>query len=882
MGGKKHTPAMAQYLAMKAEHPGILLFYRMGDFYELFYEDAKIAAQVLEIALTSRSKSQGEPIPMAGVPASALQTYLSRMVNAGYKVAICEQVETPGQTKGLLKREVQRIVTAGTLTEDGLLQARSNNFLVAIAPEKVHLSGNKRGRKAAGPGVETGLAAIDLSTGQFQTAVLHSWDQVGVELSKLDPAELILPDEWQAPSILDPWRKRFSLRGEWSFIPDQATRTLMDHFDVSNLDGYGIGDSPACQSAAGALLTYCQETQKGALGHVTGLTRTYSDQYLILDPDARRNLELNVSLKDGKRTGSLLDVMDETVTAMGGRLLTQWLNAPLRQLQPIETRQKAVNWLLMHPESRQDIRASFRALHDVERLVSRVALRRATPRDLGGLRATLQTLPLIQKSLQNGENSDDTLASLLAVLSESLQGHDTLCHRLEQSLADELPIQLRDAPTIRDGYDPALDQARILSRDGKSYMAKMEMQERQKTGITALKIRFHRSYGYSFDVTKANLRKVPKHYIQKQTMTNSVRFVTDELKELEEKVLHAEEQLVTLEQTLFQELIEEVAKHAAGLQQTAQALATLDVLCSFAHSAESRDYCCPDLNEGTGMSIVQGRHPVVEAFIDEDFVPNDAQVDSEKERLILLTGPNMSGKSTYMRQVALIALMAHVGSFVPATRAEIGLVDRIFTRVGAADDLAGGRSTFMVEMTETAHILNHATHQSLVILDEIGRGTATFDGLSIAWAVAEHIHDKCRSRTLFATHYHEMTDLSKILDGVVNYTVDVKEWKDKILFLHAIVPGAANRSYGIHVAKLAGLPRSVTERANEVLREMESMNFKISGRGGGTYQEHEQYSLFLDPEPEPVVDEIKAIEPNDLTPRQALETLFRLKEMVKA
>ncbi|MBF0370199.1 MAG: DNA mismatch repair protein MutS [Magnetococcales bacterium] len=856
----RQTPMMAQFLAIKADYPDLLLFYRMGDFYELFLEDAKIAAPVLEIALTHRGKSGGKPIPMAGVPVHAVQTYLRKLVQAGFKVAICEQMEPPGKSKGPVRREVVRVVTPGTLTEDDLLTARSNNFLAALAPPQ--------GKKE-----EIGIAALDLSTGQFQVSLVNSWDRAAAELSGFDPAEVIIPDEWTLPDALSEWQERTTGLGAWEFDPPTAKQTLFDHFQVATLEGFGIHDAPPCQGAAGALIAYCRETQKGNFAHVTGLSRIYSDDTLILDDNCRRNLELNRALRDGRREGSLLGVLDVTITAMGARRMTQWLNRPLQDVALIRKRQDAVAWLLDHPRQREEVREGLRGVHDMERLLGRIALGRASPRDLGSLRQTLAALPALEATFR-----EDDPPPLLQKIGQNLSGHDQLSQQLQTTLADTLPVALKDGDVIRSGFHPDLDDFRKISKAGKEYLGELEKQEREKTGIPSLRILFHRTFGYTIQVTNTHRDKVPYNYIHKQTMANAVRYITEELKEEEEKILHAEERLVALEAQLFSTLAQEVAGHAQALQSTAQSLATLDLLTAFAQIADQRDYTRPIVDEEDTIHIRQGRHPVVEAFADDDFVPNDTTLDTEENRLALITGPNMAGKSTLMRQVALIVLMAHTGSFVPAREARIGLTDRIFTRVGAADDLAGGRSTFMVEMTEAAHILHHAGPRSLVILDEIGRGTSTLDGLAIAWAVTEYIHSKCRSRTLFATHFHELTELERLKPGIVNFTVEVKEWQEKILFLHTIARGAADRSYGIHVAQLAGLPPAVINRAQEVLTELEATEMKKQPPSPA--QPYTQLSLFMEPPPEPALLELKAIDPDDLTPRQALDALYRLKGLL--
>ena len=871
----KHTPMMAQYLDIKAEHPDALLFYRMGEFYEMFFDDAKIASEVLDILLTARGKSGDKPIPMAGVPVHRLDSYLKIAVEAGHKVAICEQMEPPGLGKGPVRREVLRVVTSGTLTEESLLDPRSNNFLVAIAPPK---------KKSASPA----LAVLDLSTGQFQVGEPGSWEMAAAALSGLGPVEVIVPEGWSPPPEMADWQDRLSRRPGWEFDCDQAVKTIKKQFNVTVLDSFGIVNHPLCQIAAGALLAYCQETQRAALGHITALTRTYSDEAMVLDDACRRNMELNGSLRDGGRKGSLLGVLDSTVSVMGSRLFAQWLNRPLQKIAQINYRQDGVEWLLTgNPTARTDIRELLRGVRDLERLLGRIALGRGAPRDFGALRGTLEQLPLLLEKL-----TGSSLPAILQEVVDTLGGHQDLLLRLQNVLAVDLPVALKDGGVIQVGFDAELDKMRELAGGGKQGLADLEREEREKTGISSLKIKYHRTFGYTLEVTNVHKDRVPYTYQHRQTMTNAIRYTTPELKEFEEQILNAEERVGVLEAELFYQLSQEVAIHAADLQRSAVGLATLDVLAAFAHTADQYEYRRPEVNEDTAIIIKQGRHPVVEAMLTDDhFVPNDALLDTHENRISLITGPNMAGKSTFMRQVALIVLMAHTGSFVPASKAVIGLTDRIFTRVGAADDLAGGRSTFMVEMTETAHILHHATSRSLLILDEIGRGTSTFDGLSIAWAVVERIHGVCRSRTLFATHYHELTELERLKPGVVNYTVEVKESANRILFLHTISPGAASSSYGIHVAELAGLPKEVISRAKEVLAQLEEAEKKKpapssakkpkkSEAGIPEYVEPTQLSLFMEAPSEPALDELKAIDPDDLTPRQALDILYRLKKML--
>ena len=905
-----HTPMMVQYLAIKAEHQDALLFYRMGDFYELFFEDAKRAASVLNIALTQRGKSAGQDIPMAGIPVRSVDQYLKKAVDAGFKVAICEQMEPPGQGKGPVRREVSRIVTSGTITEEHLLQPRANNFLVALLPPDLEEKPGKRKKgqtadRATSSPQGGSLAALDLSTGEFQVGEPGNWDQVLAAISALDPVEVIIPDNWEPADDMAPWQHCLTRRNAWEFDPEQATRLLKEQFQVLTLAAFGIERAPRCQAAAGALIAYCREMQKAALAHITGLVHMRADAFMTLDDACRRNLEINANLVDGSRHHSLLGVLDCTITAPGGRLLVQWLNRPLQAIEAIRARQEGVAWFLANPASREGTRITLRHVHDLERLVGRIAMGRASPRDMGALRDTLKQLPALMLYL-GGEGGEaptvppviqGQIPSLLVILRDGLCEHAALLARLDAMLSDALPALLREGGVIRAGVHDELDKMRELSSGGKGFLLRLEIQEREETGLSSLKLRHHRTFGYSFEVSNVQRNKVPYKFQQTQTMTHAARYVTPELKEYEEQILDADERLQVLESEMFLALGKEVVRHAAALQQTAAALATLDLLASFAETAEQRHYQRPEVNDGSTIQIQQGRHPVVEAVLSaegEGFIPNDTMLDTHAQRVALITGPNMAGKSTYMRQVALIVLMAHSGSFVPAQKAVIGLTDRIFARVGASDDLAGGRSTFMVEMTETAHILHHAGPRSLVLFDEIGRGTSTFDGLSIAWSVIEQIHTACRSRTLFATHYHELTELERLKPGVVNYMVEVKETPDRPLFLRTIIRGAADRSYGIHVAELAGMPRLVVERAKEILAQLEDADLKksfpstssslavpaVSPASRSKRVPQTQLSLFSDPLSEPVIQELQVLQPDDMTPKQALESLFHLKSLL--
>lgn len=865
----QHTPMIAQYWEIKGQYPDALLFYRMGDFYELFFEDAKVASQVLDIALTARGKAAGEDIPMAGIPYRNLDQYLKIAVEAGFKVAICEQMEPPGLSKGPVRREVLRVVTRGTLTEESMLEPGANNFLVAV------VAANKR---EEGPA----LAVLDLSTGEFRVALAQSWDHCVGLLSAWAPVEVVVVQGWDPPEILNQWKEKLTRRPAWEFDFKQARGVLLEHFQVTSLEGFGLEHSLTGQVAAAALIYYCRGSQRGALNHINGLSVIVSSEGMVLDGDCRTHLEINASLRSGARQGSLLGVLDQTMTAMGSRMFSQWLNYPLQNIDTIGARQEGVAWLLDRGLDRDGLRESLKEVRDLERLLGRMVLRRASPRDLGALRDTLLAFPKLVHFLEA-----ESLPALLLEVLKGLVGYEPLTARLQGCLVDVLPATLKDGPFFRPGFDSELDRLRDLAGGGREGLVRLEVAQREKTGIPSLKIKFHHSFGYTIDITHSHKDKVPCTYQARQTMTGSTRYTTPELKEFEEQILDAEERLAVLEAQLFEAILMEVVIYVGDLQKSARQLAVLDCLASFAHTAYQRDYCRPVVDTGNHIRIVAGRHPVVEVFTEADFVANDALMDGEGHRIGLITGPNMSGKSTFMRQVALIVLMAHTGSFVPAQTAVIGLTDRIFTRVGAADDLAGGRSTFMVEMSETAYILNHATARSLIILDEIGRGTATYEGLSIAWAVVEFLLTSGRGRTLFATHYHELTALEKMFPGVVNYTVEVRESEGRPLFLHTIIPGAADQSYGIHIAENAGMPTLVTERAWEILADLQQRErgvvhapIKPPPQRRRRVKDPAQMSLFPDFPGSAVLAMLADLSPDTLSPREALEAIYRLKGLL--
>lgn len=794
------TPMMQQYREAKDRYPGMLLLFRMGDFYELFDSDAETASRILGLTLTSRDKT----IPMAGFPHHALDTHLRKLLHAGHRVAICDQVEDPALAKGLVRREVTRVITPGTLTEENLLDPRQANHLAALAPR--------------GPLV--GLAWVELSTGQYQ-ATDTTWPCLADEIGRLAPAECLC-GESEPGRLAERLREvlpamAVTARPDWTFDPASARAALFQHFGVTTLAGFGFEDAQPCLVAAGALLLYLQETLKASLVHLNRLRPYRQHRFLFLDEVTRRSLELTRTLREGEKNGSLLAVLDRTVTAMGARLLQEWVLNPLADRSAIEARLDAVDELAGEHALRQELRAGLGEASDLPRLTARISTGRAGPRDLAAVGRTLRLLPRIKAKV----------TARRAPLLRDLESHLELCpdlrEALEAALVDHPPLAPREGGIIRRGYDPALDDLHAIASGGKDWIARFQAQEITRTAIPSLKVGFNKVFGYYIEITHAHAGKVPADYQRKQTLKNAERYITPELKEYEEKVLTAEEKIHEREYELFTALRERVAEQTGRLLQTAEVLATLDVLAALAELAQSAQYCRPELTDQPMLQISEGRHPVLDQLLPPGtFVPNDLHMGPEAGRLLLITGPNMAGKSVFIRQAALLMLMAQMGSFVPARQARIGLADRIFTRVGASDELSRAQSTFMVEMTEAANILNNATERSLVILDEIGRGTSTYDGVSLAWAITEYLHDEIGCRALFATHYHELAQLADRLPALRNYNALVKEWQDEIVFVHKIAAGSADKSYGIHVARLAGVPRPVLDRAQEVLTELET------------------------------------------------------------
>ena len=868
------TPAMRQYLDAKRQYRDAIVFFRMGDFYEMFYEDALVAARALELTLTSRSKDAGgQGIPMCGVPFHAADGYISRLVKKGFRVAICEQVEDPRKAKGLVRREVVRVVSPGTLTEPGYLDAREPAFLMAIAP---------------GHDGIVGVALVDVSTGEFSTTEYHGSDGLQAltdEIAVLRPREVVVPSDSgiveRVPGLAS---LQVTSTDGWTFDPETARRALLDQLKTHGLEGFGLEGRTVAIQAAGGLVAYLRDTQKADLAHVRAIGYRTSADCLIVDPITLKHLEL-ITGSEGGAQGSLLREIDRTITSMGGRLLRAWLLRPLCALERIRDRLDAVEEFAFRTTERGKFRETLKAVQDLERLVARAALSTAGPRELVSLRMSLAAVPRVKLILRDAQAP--LLTSLCAELDELTDVRDLV----ERTLIDEPPAISREGGFTRDGVDPELDELKTISRSGRQVIAEMEERERVRTGISSLKVRFNRVFGYYIEISKSNLHLVPDDYQRKQTIAGGERFTTIALKEYEAKVLGADERILERELEIFEDLRKRVAAEAGRIQDTARALATLDVLAALAETAAIANYTKPHLHDGDELTVVDGRHPVVERYTSDAFVPNDIDLNSTTRQLVVLTGPNMGGKSTYLRQTAIIPILAQIGSFVPAKDAKLPVVDRIFARVGAADNIARGQSTFMVEMQETANILHAATSRSLVVLDEIGRGTSTFDGLSIAWAVAEYLASNTRARpkTLFATHYHELTDLADALPGVVNAHVSAREWKDNIIFLRKIVSGRSDRSYGIQVARLAGLPGSVVARAQEILSGLERDELSRGGRptlsGAAGGPNTRQLGLFAapaetsSPSKNEIARRLQAIEIDDTSPRQALELLAELKKL---
>ncbi len=869
---RPQTQLLQQYFRIKAEHPDVLLAMQVGDFYEFYGADAEIAAQALEIALTGREDGSNGRIPMAGIPIHAYERYFARLIQKGYRVAICDQVEDPKLAKGLVKRKVTRVLTPGTLLEDSMLDAQSNNYLVAaVIGEPAH-----------------GLSVVDVSTGEFLTTEVAGEQRLQKlldEIFRLQPAEILVPEHQEELISLLKEQTQATITPvcaeQW--LGREARTILLEHFQVESLRGFGCEEYTRGLDAAALVLKYLQQNQLPALSHIRTLATYSVGQFMYLDSVARRHLELTRNQLDGSKRYTLLAVLDSTRTPMGARTLRRWLDEPLLNLEGIHARQDAVELLVRHSTIRDALRESLHRLNDIERISARASAGTANARDLVALRTSLEQLPTLRATLTELLAQQENPPSLLRQIEWRLNPLEELCALLQRALVDEPPADLKSGGLIREGYDPELDRQRTIKQEGQVWIAQLERQERERTGIPSLKVGYNAVFGYYIEVTKPHLSKVPSHYIRKQTTTNAERFITPELKEKEAILNSADERITTLEYNLFCAVRDEVARQTPALQEVARAIADLDCLCTFAENAVRYNYVRPIVDTEDRILIQGGRHPVVERYSENPFVPNDCHLHPQ-QRLIILTGPNMSGKSTYIRQCALIVLMAHLGSFVPADSAEIGLVDRIFTRVGARDELATGQSTFMVEMSETANILNNATPRSLVILDEIGRGTSTYDGLAIAWAVAEYLH-AVGCKTLFATHYHYLNELANRLEGVANYRVAVKEQGDRIIWLHKVLPGGTDRSYGVHVARMAGAPPEVVNRAESVLREFEKRGVQGAiqppSESAPSIQTRKLQLTLFEAEEHPVLEEIRQLDTSSITPVEALMKIEAWKRQIK-
>ncbi len=850
-----HTPMIQQYLRIKAQHPNEMLFYRMGDFYELFFDDAKRAAELLDITLTARGKSGGEPIPMAGVPYHSAESYLARLVRRGVSVAICEQIGDPETSKGPVERQVVRIVTPGTVSDEALLDERRDNLLMAVQQH----------------GERFGVATLDISSGRFLVAEYEGVPALLAEIERLAPAELLYADSLAVAELTGrPGARR---RPIWEFDSETAHRLLCQQFNTHDLQGFGVAHLSVALPAAGCLLQYAQETQRSALPHIRELRQERREESVALDAATRRNLEIDTNLSGGTEH-TLLWVMDSTRTPMGSRMLRRWLNRPLCRREPLEARQAAIQSLLTD-YTFEPVRDQLKRIGDMERILARVALRSARPRDLARLQQALAALPDLQRDLHTNESPR------VRQLAKAISEFPDLADLLKRALIENPPMVIRDGGVIASGYDAELDELRDLSSNAGDYLVALEARERERTGISTLKVGYNRVHGYYIEISRGQADNAPADYQRRQTLKNAERFITPELKEYEDKALSARSRALAREKYLYDKLLERLNEQLVALQDCAAAVAELDVLAALAERADQLEMVQPELTDENRIDIRGGRHPVVERVLDGPFIPNDVCFDQQR-RMLIVTGPNMGGKSTFMRQTALIVLLAHVGSFVPASSACIGLVDQIFTRIGSSDDLAGGRSTFMVEMTETANILHNATERSLVLMDEVGRGTSTFDGLALAWAAAVHLVDRLRSFTLFATHYFELTQLPQEYPLAANVHLDATEYQDHIVFLHAVQPGPASRSYGLQVAQLAGIPSEVVTAARRKLSELEQPVTPAGGAASTVQQGHATETTFQQGDlfsaaPHPVLERLAALDVDALSPREALQLLYELR-----
>jgi len=872
------TPAIRQYLDIKEKYKDCILFYRMGDFYEMFFEDAKIASQLLEITLTSRGKKDDTPIPLCGVPVRAAHGYIARMIELGRKVAICEQMEDAALAKGVVRREVVRVITPGMIVENEFLDEKANNYILALAA-------------VAGRGAEIhiGISYLDISTGAFRLSESDDINAVSDEILRVSPKELLFPESAKSDAFLSPLIAALSEKMAMTFLEDrffeyaQARERLLDQFKTLSLEGFGCEDRKAGVKAAGALLFYVGETQKQKIAHLSGLETYILGDYLLVDETSTRNLELFRNLRTGARQGTLLSVIDKTMTAMGSRLLASWLKYPLMNADKIRERSDATEEALKRVQSRKNLRECLKSVSDLERLGSKIAMGYANARDMIAVKRSLQMLPEIISQLSEFQHP------AFRVPHSDIDSLYNLAELIEKAIREDAPLAITEGGIIKTGYHAELDELIGMSKDGKGWLARLEAEEKKATGINSLKVRYNKVFGYYIEIPRKRSESVPAHYVRKQTMVNAERFVTDELKSFESKILNAESRRFALEYELFDEIRKQVIQHNPEIQETAKFLAETDCLLNLAEIAEQNDYTKPEINTEGIFFIESGRHPVIEKMISgERFVPNTIRMDDTENQMLIITGPNMAGKSTILRQVALTAIMAQMGSFVPARKASVSVTDRIFTRVGALDNLSQGQSTFMVEMQETANILHNASSKSLVIIDEIGRGTSTFDGISIAWAVAEYLHDLKGNgvKTLFATHYHELTELVRSKNRVKNYNIAVKEWNDKIIFLRKLAEGSTNRSYGIQVAGLAGIPGAVVQRAKEILANMENGNQSAKASSVSaeiqTFPKKKAIQLDLFSKSEYfLTEEIRGLDISEMTPIEAINCLNQLQEKAK-
>ena len=886
-----HTPMMQQYFAAKERHPQDVLFFRMGDFYEMFFDDAETCAEILGIALTARGKDKsGTSIPMAGIPVKAADNYLAKLLRAGKRVAICEQVQDPKEAKGIVDREVVRVVTPGTVTDETVVDEKTHNYIAAIVKAGSRKPADEPGRKSRGS-ASLGLAWIDITTGEFWVWETRSLAALSAQVSRLSPAEIILPESVAfhldretgiAEIVLETFQTPFP---DPLFDHRSAKKTLLEHFGTTTLEGYGCEHLKFGVRAGGALLRYLQDTQKVALRHISRVQAYQESRVLPIDRSTRRALEILENSR-GERSGTLIASFDHTSTSVGARLLREWLLAPLTAVDAIVGRQEAVAEFVARGDMRSELVKLLREVHDLERIAARVSYGSANARDLLALARSLSTIPGVLERLQTASSS------VLSDAASRMNPHRELCARLLEAIVDEPPLTIKEGGILRDGYHPELDELRQISTEGRQWFARFQQRESERSGISSLKVGFNRVFGYYVEVTNSHRDKIPADYVRKQTLKNAERYITPDLKEYENKVLNAKERSAELEYQLFTELRDEAAELIPSFQSTAQAIAETDVLVTFAKLADERNYARPTVNTSKRLEIVDGRHPVIEEVAStEPFIPNSIDLGDERD-IMIITGPNMAGKSTYIRQVALLTLLAQTGSFIPATSAEIGVIDRLFTRVGASDDLARGQSTFMVEMFETANILNNATDRSLIVLDEVGRGTSTFDGVSLAWAITEHIAENVHARTLFATHYHELTDIARTYPTAANYNFAVKEWNEEIIFLRKVIEGGADKSYGIHVARLAGIPKPVIERAKEILSNLENQSLDLQDRPSlaksrtnakGADTASGPVTLQLDlfhSVGDDVLKELRGLDIDRMTPVEALQTLANLRSML--